>query len=79
MRVALKGHMCHCGAGYLLYKWLSGFSWVRAQLKKRGPSRAPARTREAAPVAGAQNEWLKGTFAPGVKQVKSRSVVKKAS
>ena len=67
---------CTC-AGYLLYKWLSGFSWVRAQLKKRGPSRAPAK--DPAPTAGAQSEWLQGTFAPGAKKVKSRSEVKKAS
>ena len=67
---------CAC-AGYLLYKWLSGFSWVRAQLKKRGPSRAPAK--EAAPTAGGRNEWLQGTFAPGAKRAKPRSEFKKAS
>ena len=77
MFIRLEGLPCAVRAGYLLYKWLSGFSWVRQQLKKRGPTRAPAR--EAAPVAGARNEWLQGTFAPGAKQVKSRTVAKKAS
>lgn len=56
------------GIGYLIFKWLSGFSWFRAQIRKR-PSKAPA---PVAPVEGAENEWLKGTFYKGQQQARSR-------
>ena len=61
-------HLCFA-AGYLIFKWLSGFSWFRAQIKKR-PSKAPAAP--VAPVVGAENEWLKGTFYKGQQQIRSR-------
>ena len=60
---------CVLDAGYLIFKWLSGFSWFRAQIRKR-PSKAPAAP--AAPVEGAENEWLKGTFYKGQQQARSR-------
>lgn len=57
------------GIGYLVFNWLSGFSWFRSQMRKR-PSKAPAAP--AAPVEGAENEWLKGTFYKGQQQPRSR-------
>ena len=57
-------------AGYLIFKWLSGFSWFRAQIRKR-PSKVPVVA--AAPVEGAENEWLKGTHFKGQQQTRSRN------
>lgn len=57
------------GIGYLIFKWLSGFSWFRAQIRKR-PSKAPVAP--AAPVELAENEWLKGTFYKGQQQARPR-------
>lgn len=61
--------MCCLGLGYLIFKWLSGYSWFRAQIKKR-PSKVVAAP--AAPVEGAENEWLKGTNFK-TQQVRSRA------
>lgn len=60
---------CALAAGYLIFKWLSGFSWFRAQIRKR-PSKAPVAP--AAPVEGAENEWLKGTFYKGQQTARPR-------
>ena len=60
----------------MLFKWLSGFSWFRAQLRKR-PSKAPVAP--AAPEAGSQNEWLKGTYYKGPRQYHAGGEVKKTS
>ena len=56
---------CACAA-YLLYKWLSGFSWVRSQLKKRGPSRAPAK--DPAPMGGRPERVATGHLRAGCQE-----------